>query len=398
MRRPCRLAGSRPSVRESAGAALRRARSAAAAVICALGLLACGGEAEEEGPRATPVTITPVVTMELTDRIEATGQLVARDHAEIAAEVSGQVTEILVDEGRPVRAGEPVLRIDPERRNLERDSARARVDEARAALREQERGFRRIAELRERGVASEEQYDQADTARKLASSRLAAAQAELGVLERALRDASVAAPFDGFVARRIVGRGEYVSPGDKLFELVALDPIEVEFHLPEVDSSRVATGQVVDVRVAPFPDETFDGQVTVVSPTIDPRSRTLRVKAQLPNPEGRLKPGLFARIDLGVALRPDVPMVLEEAILQRAEGAIVFRSVAGDRVERVAVETGTHYAGHVEIVKGLAPGDLVVSRGGDRLSDGQTVLARNPDGTLVAPRAPDVAGAPGAGR
>jgi membrane fusion protein (multidrug efflux system) len=186
-----------------------------------------------------------------------------------------------------------------------------------------------------------------------------------------------------------------VAPGDELFELVALDPIEVEFHLPEADSSRVATGQTVDVRVAPFPDESFDGQVTVVSPTIDPRSRTLRVKAQLPNPDGRLRPGLFARIDLGVALRPDVPMVLEEAILRRAEGAIVFRSVDGNRVERVAVETGAHHAGHVEVVKGLAPGDLVVSRGGDRLDDGQLVLARNPDGTLVAPRGPDVAGAPG---
>ena len=372
-----------------------RARAAAAAAICALGLLACGGEAQEEGPRATPVTITPVVTMELEERIDATGQLVARDHAEIAAEVSGQFTEILVEEGRSVRAGEAVLRVDPERRNLERDSARARVDEARAALREQERGFRRIALLRERGVASEEQYDQADTAQKLAGSRLAAAEAELGVLERALRDASVVAPFDGFVARRFVSRGEYVAPGNKLFELVALDPIEVEFHLPEADSSRVATGQTVDVRVAPFPDESFDGQVTLVSPIIDPRSRTLRVKAQIPNPNGRLRPGLFARIDLGVALRPDVPMVLEEAILRRAEGAIVYRSVDGNRVERVAVETGVHYAGHVEVVKGLAPGDLVVSRGGDRLSDGQTVLARNPDGTLVAPQPPDVAGAPG---
>lgn len=385
---------SRPSTRRAASPGLGRTALATLGTLAALG---CGGDAREEGPRAVPVTITPVVTMDIEERIEATGQLVARDHAEIAAEVSGRVTEILVEEGSSVRAGEEVLRIDPERHNLERDSARARVDEARAALREQERNFRRIAELRERGVASEEQRDQAETAQKLARSRLAAAEAELGVLERALRDASVAAPFDGFVARRLVSRGEYVAPGQKLFELVALDPIEVEFHLPEADSSRVATGQTVDVRVAPFPDESFDGEVTVVSPTIDSRSRTLRVKAQLPNPDGRLRPGLFARIDLGVALRTDVPVVLEEAILRRAEGAIVFRSVGGSRVERVAVETGAHHAGHVEVVKGLAAGDLVVSRGGDMLSDGQAVLARNPDGTLVAPRPPDVAGAPGAG-
>ena len=78
------------------------------------------------------------------------------------------------------------------------------------------------------------------------------------------------------------------------------------------------------------------------------------MKAQLPNPDGRLRPGLFARIDLGVALRPRVAIVLEEAILRRAEGAIVFRTVDGNRVERVAVETGVHNAGHVEVVKGLS--------------------------------------------
>jgi membrane fusion protein (multidrug efflux system) len=375
------------------GGGARRCAAAARVALLALGVAACGGDGGVEGPVGVPVTIAPVVTMDLEDRIEATGQLVARDHAEIAAEVAGRVTEILVEEGSAVSGREVVLTIDPERRNLERDSARARLDEARAQQREQQRDFDRVAELREKGVASESRREQAETALKLAGARVAAAEAELGVLDRALRDARVAAPFDGMIARRLVSRGEYVTQGQKLFELVALDPIEVEFFVPEIDSSRVATGQTVDVRVAPFPDESFDGQVTIVSPTIDPRSRTLRVKAQLANRDGQLRPGLFARIDLGVALRPAVPMVLEEAVLRRAEGSIAFRTRGDNRVERVAVETGTHHAGYVEVVKGLAPGDLVVARGGDRLSDGQVVVPRNPDGTLLAPRAPDVAGA-----
>jgi len=375
------------------GGGARRCAAAARVALLALGVAACGGDGGVEGPVGVPVTIAPVVTMDLEDRIEATGQLVARDHAEIAAEVAGRVTEILVEEGSAVSGREVVLTIDPERRNLERDSARARLDEARAQQREQQRDFDRVAELREKGVASESRREQAETALKLAGARVAAAEAELGVLDRALRDARVAAPFDGMIARRLVSRGEYVTQGQKLFELVALDPIEVEFFVPEIDSSRVATGQTVDVRVAPFPDESFDGQVTIVSPTIDPRSRTLRVKAQLANRDGQLRPGLFARIDLGVALRPAVPMVLEEAVLRRAEGSIAFRTRGDNRVERVGVETGTHHAGYVEVVKGLAPGDLVVARGGDRLSDGQVVVPRNPDGTLLAPRAPDVAGA-----
>src|SRR5262249_38527791 len=88
---------------------------------------------------------------------------------------------------------------------------------------------------------------------------------------------------------------------------------------------------------------------------------------------------------------------VEEAVLRRAAGSIVFRTDAGNRVERVAVETGAHNAGYVEVVKGLSPGDRVVARGGDRLSEGQLVVPRNPDGTLLAPRTPDVAGSPGSG-
>jgi membrane fusion protein (multidrug efflux system) len=358
--------------------------------------LGCGGSEQAEGPQAPPVTVHPVVALDVEDRIEATGQLVAPDHASIAAEVTGRVTEILVEEGAPVRAGEPVLRIDPERRNLERDSARAHLDEARAGQREQEREFGRVNELLQRGVASQSQHEQAETALKLARARVAAAEADLGVLDRALRDANVAAPFDGLIVQRFVSRGEYVTPGSKLFELVALDPIEVEFHVPEIDSGRVVAGQTVDVSVAPFPDESFEGTVVVVSPAIDPKSRTLRVKARLENDEGKLRPGLFARIDLGVGVREGVPMILEEALLRRAEGTIAFRAIDGGRVERVGLETGVHQGGYVEVVKGLSPGDLVVTRGGDRLVDGSLVVLRNPDGTLVNPPQPDVAGAPAA--
>ena len=97
--------------------------------------------------------------------------------------------------------------------------------------------------------------------------------------------------------------------------------------MAEVDSSRVQPGQTVDVRVAPFPDEVFQATVTLVSPTIDPATRTLRVKATLANAEGRLRPGLFARADLGVSTRDDVLMIPEEAVLQRADG----RSRSGSR-------------------------------------------------------------------
>jgi membrane fusion protein (multidrug efflux system) len=176
-----------------------------------------------------------------------------------------------------------------------------------------------------------------------------------------------------------------VKEGDPLFELVSLDPVEVEFHLPEADAARVHEGQPIEVTVAPYPDEVFDATVTVVSPTIDRRTRTLRVRALVPNPDHRLRPGLFARANLGVARREGVLMVPEEAVLQRADGAVVFKLVAEDRVARVPVETGRVRDGAIEVRRGLAKGDRVVSRGHADLIDGSRIVARHPDGTPVAP-------------
>jgi membrane fusion protein (multidrug efflux system) len=346
-------------------------------------LAACGGEQEEEAAARRPVSLSHVRAVDLTDRIEATGQLLAKERAEVAAEVGGRISEILIDEGGSVAAGATVLAIDPERRALERDGARARVDEARASLRDSQREYDRVVELHQRNVASNTQMDQAQTELARAGSRLDGAEAELAMAARAVRDARVTAPFAGLIARRFVSRGEFVAPGAALFELVSLDPIEVEFHLPEVDSSRVRIDQAVEVRVAPHPDEVFRAAVTLVSPTIDPRTRTLRVKAELENSEGRLRPGLFARVDLGIATRRGVAMVPEEAVLRRADGAVVFRLVAGDRVERLVIETGTYRDGAVEVVRGLQIGDRIVSKGHSALVDGERVSPRKPDGSPV---------------
>ena len=354
-------------------------------------LVGCGAETDAPREPTTPVLMVEVAARDLVERIEATGELLAKNRAEIAAQVAGQVTEILIDEGTAVAAGQVVVSIDPERRQLDVDDARARVAEAEATVAKERRELARSRALHGRKVASKQQYELKQTQVKTAESRLLAARAQLGRADRALRDAEVTAPFDGLIARRNVSRGEYVEPGQKLFELVSLDPIEVEFHVTEVDSARVRVGLPVDVRLAPYPDEVFRATVTVVSPTIDSRTRTLRVKGLLPNPEGRLYPGLFARVDLGIDSRTGVAMVPEEAVLQRADGAVVFRVVEASRVERVVVETGIIRDGWVEVVLPLRPGEVVIQRGHANLIDGSVVMAREADGSPVASVA---AGAP----
>lgn len=324
-------------------------------------------------PLAPLVELVQVQSFDVEDRIESTGELLAVERAEIAAEVGGRITEVLCDAGDAVSPDEVLLRIDPEKRELELANVRARLAEASAATKETRREQRRIGQLHERGAASEAQLDSANTDLESAESRRDAAAAQLGEAERALRDSNVKAPFAALVARRMVSRGEFVAPGTLLYDLVAMDPIKVEFHLPERDSARVHLDQPVTVRVAPMPDRTFEAHVSMVSPVIDPQTRTLRVEARLANPDIQLRPGLFAEVDVGVARRSGVVMVPEESVVQRALGPIVFVVDDDGRVHQREIQTGKHRRGAVEIESGVVAGDWVVTSGQSRLLEGLLV-------------------------
>lgn len=358
-------------------------------------LSACSDEPEAAVVIATPVMVAPVTAHTLVDEIQATGELLAVDEATVAAEVGGRITATLLKEGAPVEEGQVVIDIDAEKRHLEVNSERARVAEAQQAVESEEREARRLRNLHSKNAVSVSAVDKAENDLSAARSRVAAARANLGLAERALSDASVKAPFAGLIARRYVGVGDFVAQGQKLFDLIALDPVEVEFHLTEKDSGRVKIGDQVSVRVAPYPDEVFTAVVTVVSPRIDKDTRTLRVKAKIPNPEGRLRPGLFARADLGVAERHGVPMIPEDAVLQRSDGAVVFLLKGNDRVERRTVRLGGFHDGLVETTSGLEIGDRIVVRGHARLIDGSLVEIRNADGSVRGSSIADATAAEG---
>jgi membrane fusion protein (multidrug efflux system) len=347
-----------------------------------LTLWACGSDRAKEAA-GTPVTAERVAAHKIVEQIQATGELLAVEEASVAAEVSGRITALRVSEGAPVHKGDVVLEIDRERRELELANEKAMVAGAHSEIDQVRRERDRVHTLFKSGAASQAQRDAASAKLSGAEASLAAAEAQLGLAKLALRNASVAAPFDGLVARRFVSTGDHVSEGGKLFDLVALDPIEVEFHLAERDSGRVAVGRPVEVRVTPYPEEVFHATVSVVSPRIDPDTRTLRVKALVDNPERKLRPGLFARADLGVAEREHVPMVPEQALLQRSDGTVVFVVRDGNRAERRQVRLGLIRGGLAEVVDGVAVGDQVIVRGSSRLVDGSVIDLRRADGGAV---------------
>jgi len=354
----------------------------ALALIFGLSLQACAREdvVESAAVLRPPVMVAQVERRDVTECIEATGQLTAKAEATIAAQVDGQITEIRAREGDAVVTGDVLLVIDPERRHLEVANTKAQLAEAKAELAVASRNYQRTKSLSKGNAASEMRLDEDLTRESLARSAASGAEARLGLARRALRDATVRAPFSGLIAQRHVSVGEYLTPGTALFSLVALDPIEVEFSLAEVDSSKVELGHSVEVSLAPYPDETFIATVSMISPTIDPRTRTLRVKAELPNPDGRIRPGLFAHTDLGVSERHNAMVVPEDAVIQRADGSVVFRLTPDDRVERVVVVAGVTRDGWVEIRSGLRDVDVVVVRGQARLDDGVAVSIRKADG------------------
>ena len=367
----------------------RRTRLACLRALCAaaLAIAACREHAKDAQAQAPPVATATVAARDLEERIGASGELEAQLRTTLAAEVAGRITRIVLEEGAPVVAGTIVVEIDPERRALELDEAKAHAAQAEARFAKEKRETERVRTLFQSKVASQSQLDGANTALEVADADGAAARAQLGVAKRALSDASVSAPFAGLLARRHVNVGEFVQPGAPLFDVVSLDPIDVVFHLAEIDSSRVAVGQQVEVHVAPYPDRAFEARVAVVSPTIDPATRTLRVKATLPNPEGLLRPGLFARADLGVAQRKGVTLIPSEAVLQRASGPIVFVVGPGDRVQKRDVQLGTFYRDGVEVQAGVTAGEVVVTRGHSGLVDGAVVRVAESDGHAPPPAA-----------
>lgn len=340
------------------------------------------------------VSAVEIAAVDFDQEIRASGDLRARFQTMIAAEIAGRVTELSVDEGGSVEEGAVVIKIDPERRRLDLAAAQARLAQARANLRQETSKVDRVRKLRSENISSEERLEEAETALLLAESSVRAEEAAVGVAARALKDASVSAPFKGLIAKRSVELGEYVEPGKDLFELVSMTPLDVTFSLPELDSQRVSVGQSIQITVAAPAEKIFDAVVTFIAPTIDPGTRTLRIKAEIDNREGILRPGLFARVLVGTDQRRSVLMVPEEALVQREGGAWLFVIGEGDRVRRVQVETGNQSKGRIEVRgDGISAGDRVVRRGHGGLADGMVVVVRDNQSSAVETAAGEPVGA-----
>jgi len=317
------------------------------------------------GGQGIPVEAAPVRIEAVADEVSAVGTLRSNESVIVRPEIAGRISAIGFDEGEPVEAGQVLVSLDD-------STHQAELADARAALKLAESNFRRLDELFDRGSTSARERDEA-------LARLESTRAALQLSQARLDKTDVAAPFSGILGLRRVSPGDYVTPGQDLVNLEDIDPIKVDFRIPERFLASLSTGQHIRVRVDAFPGGVFDGEVYAIDPQIDPAGRSIAIRARIANPDRILRPGLFARVRLIVEERSDAMVVPEQAIVPRGERRYVFRVVDG-KATLTEVRLGQRRAGDVEVLEGLGAGDVVVTAGQLKIRDGVPVTVLDAGG------------------
>jgi membrane fusion protein (multidrug efflux system) len=213
------------------------------------------------------------------------------------------------------------------------------------------------------------------------------AEAALALVDARLAKTEIKAPFAGVIGLRVVSVGDYVKEGADVVNLESIDPLKVDFRVPEIYMRQVQVGQTLTVTLDALPGNTFEGKVFAVNPLVDAAGRVVVIRAIVANPDTSLRPGMFARVRLITRDEKEALVIPEQAIVPQGDEQYVFRVVDG-KVARVKVEIGQRRDGKVEITKGLGAGDVVVTAGQLKLRDGMPVTIINANGPASA-AAPD---------
>lgn len=331
--------------------------------------------------KAVAVDVAKVTTATLVEDVNAAGTLRSNESVVLRPEVSGRITRLNFQDGQPVKKGQVLIAFDAAVNQAEVQQAKAELNIARA-------NFERNADLAKQKFISERARDESLANVQVLEAKLALAQARLSKLE-------IRAPFSGVVGIRNVSVGDYVKDGTDLVNLEDISSVKVDFRVPERYVDLVQPGQPIEVQVDALPGKPFSAKVDAVDPLVDSSGRSALLRGRIANPEGKLKPGMFARVKLILAERQDALMIPEEAIVPQGGKVTVWKVVDGKAV-LTEVKTGLRRAAKVEILQGLQAGDTVVTAGQIRLSkDGTPVrIVQGADtkavdaGTVSTPRTP----------
>lgn len=291
--------------------------------------------------------------------VSAVGSLLAEESVIIRPELDGRVVDIHFAEGQHVAKGAKLVTLDPA-------EYRAQLAQADAQVRTDAQRYERAKELLAQKFISQEAVD-------LAKNNLDRSEALHSEAQVRLSKAIITAPFSGTVGLRLISPGAYVEKGTDIVRLDNISSIKLDFRVPELYAAQVRPGQQVAVRLDAFPGEQFTGRIFAMEPVVDEKTRTILLRARVPNQGLKLKPGMFVRVALTLETRKNAILVPEPAIWPQGQDSFVFR-VEGGKAMLTKVEIGARRPGEVEIIAGLSPNDTVVTEGQMKLRDGAPVM------------------------
>jgi multidrug efflux pump subunit AcrA (membrane-fusion protein) len=388
-------------------------------IVIMLGILpcvaaGCSDSSEEQAAGAKeagkPVKTEAVRQDSVRRTLDVVGTLAAEDQVTVSSEVEGVVRRVRADLGDRVVAGQPLVELDREKLQYNLDQQRAAharsltkyggtdvahlpqiegtpdVRRAAAELAQAKQGLERATELHKRQLISQQALDDAETTLRLKAAAYDAAlqdaknlrtdidasAAAMKLAERHLEDASIRAPFDGYIQQRMVSVGELVKAQMPVMTVVRVNPLKLLSEIPERMAPWIKVGQPLTLRVDAFPDRPFTATVSRISPAVNTQTRTFAFEALAPNAEALLKPGTFARVRLETSLVEQV-MTIPYAAMQYRYGVYRAFAVAGDRLEARELKTGDRVGDRMEILDGLDNADRVAVTDVDTLTDGMRV-------------------------
>lgn len=323
------------------------------------------------GGRPVAVEAAPVLVGPVRATLTAVGSLTADERVDITTEIEGRVTEIGFQEGADVAAGDVLFRLDDQ-------SARASVLQTSADVGLAEANFARADQLSQQKIGTDKARDEARFA-------LDRARANADIAKVNLDKTVIRAPFAGRTGLRKVSLGNYVTRGLALVSLQSIDPLKVDFRLPENELVNVAIGNKISIEIDAIPGRRFTGEVFAIDPQVDVNGRAVQLRARIANADKVLRPGLFARVELTTAERLEAVQVPESAIVSQGRDRVVY-VVRDGRAQAVKVALGIRVPGRVEVVEGLKAGDVVVVSGQQRLRPGVAVdvVGQGPQAVPVA--------------
>lgn len=305
--------------------------------------------------------------------IESIGSLLPFDSVTVSSEVDGIIKDVKVDEGYAVSKGDLLALIDDTDYTLEEQRAKASLNQAEANLENTKLEFERKNALYQEELVTKQQFDDVKTRLALATAELDRAKASLSLTKQRLNKTKIISPLSGTVKEKKVSPGDYVRVGTGLFSIIQTNPLKISFSIPEKDSKKIKIGQQVEIRVDAYPEEIFNGKLTLIDPHADEKTRTVRLEAQIPNPQKRLKPCFFAKVTLITGIKENVVLIPIISLLYEGERIKIFVA-EGDIAKERIVKIGQKFGEYIEITEGLKEGEMVIVAGQQNLYEGAKIV------------------------